>query len=1108
MNQKKTIALAQVLQRLVLLRLFMPLVALSLFAIGGAGYFGEKNIETRQRQTAQFLTRIIERYLDQSIRAMDAVALVAEVSTSKNLMTFMKGAWRAYKYFDTFYYVDKSNRIRLLVPFDPHYIGLDMSRQPYLHQIGDMKDIVISHPFISLRTGNPAVYLVKKLSSGGKVIGELSLGSLQDEITRGMGTSGQETIFIMDQTGMLLAHPSFNLVKQQTNQSYLEIFKRALRGNVTQVYNYAGAMVLGSAARVERVGWIVVDQIPLSVLLGPLVGNLGLTLIVALVIWLALTWSLRKQLEQHVAFPLTQLSRWTGALANGDFRQDKILSSIHVTFSELTVLVADFQNMGEKIQLQMKEISDAEKKYHSIFENAMEGIFQSTPQGRYISVNPSFAQIHGFNSPAEFIDHASEIKFEHFVNNEDRKNYHKLIEENGSVEGFIAEKYRKDESKIWVSINARSVYDQDGKLDYYEGSVENVTERKLANEALKESEEKYRQIVNIANEGIWVLGSNMLIVFVNARMSEMLGVTEEEMIGESVTTFMFEEDWTDHQKKMENRRKGISEHYERRYRRKDGQAIWTLASEVPVNDNEHRYKGSMGMFTDITELKHATEALKRSRDHLEELVKERTAQLEVAKEQAESANRAKSTFLANMSHELRTPLNAILGFARLTKEAPDVTSEQRKNLDIITLSGGHLLNLINNVLDISKIESGRMTLDVTPIDLYQLIQEMKSLLFVNAEERGLSFSVEQSPQLPRRIEIDGGKLRQVLINLIGNAIKYTKQGGVVLRAMPVEKGSAEKVWLRFEIEDTGPGISEEERKLIFKPFIQLKKQMTIETGTGLGLAICKQYVDLMGGKIDVISEKGKGSLFFFEITARELPLEESMALPERGRVIGLEKGQPRYRLLIAEDQIENRILLHKVLEPFGFDMREAANGKEAVEIFEQWHPDLIWMDIRMPVMDGLEATHRIRSTDIGAHTKIIAITAQALEDERVKIMQAGCDDFVRKPYRNSEIYDTLTKHLGLQFIYGEKQAAPQKELQTELRPEHLANVPGELIKELHLAVIGLNAEHIQVLTKMIMNYDQAVGAALNKLASRFEYRRLLELLDEYAKNEKGPDKQK
>jgi PAS domain S-box-containing protein len=424
---------------------------------------------------------------------------------------------------------------------------------------------------------------------------------------------------------------------------------------------------------------------------------------------------------------------------------------------------------------------------------------------------------------------------------------------------------------------------------------------------------------------------------------------------------------------------------------------------VPEFDANGKVAGALTIWSDITDRKHAEEELIKYRNHLEELVDKRTrelsesnAQLTIAKEQAESANKAKSTFLANMSHELRTPLNSILGFARLTKETPEITAEQRKNLDIITLSGGHLLNLINNVLDISKIESGRMALEAAPTDLYQLIQEMKSLLYVNAAERGLNFYVEQSPELPRRIEVDGGKLRQVLINLIGNAIKYTKQGGIVMRVMIAEEAD-EMVRFRFEVEDTGPGISEEDRKRIFKPFVQLKGQGVVETGTGLGLAISRQYVELMGGKIDVTGVKGKGSLFFFEIPVKELPLEERTIAPERGRVIGMEGGQPRYRLLIAEDQLENRILLHKILDPLKVDIREAENGKEAVEIFKQWDPDLIWMDIRMPVMDGLEATHRIKSTDAGAHTKIIAITAQALEDDRMRIMKAGCDDFIRKP---------------------------------------------------------------------------------------------------------------
>jgi PAS domain S-box-containing protein len=616
---------------------------------------------------------------------------------------------------------------------------------------------------------------------------------------------------------------------------------------------------------------------------------------------------------------------------------------------------------------------------------------------------------------------------------------------------------------------------------------------------LKESETKYRRLIDTANEGVWVLGPDALTVSVNTRMADMLGVKQEEMIGKPLTAFMFEEDIQDHLTKMENRRKGVAEHYERRFVCKDRRTLWTIASASPIFDKDNNFLGSFAMLTDITERKRAEKELIKYRNHLEALVKERTSQLEVAKEQAESASKAKSTFLANMSHELRTPLNSILGFSRLMKETPDVTAEQRRNLDIITLSGRHLLNLINNVLDISKIESGRMTLDVAPIDLYQLIQEMRSLLYVNAEERGLSFIAEQTPELPRRIEIDGGKLRQILINLTGNAIKYTKQGGIVLRAM-VASRNHEQVRLRFEVEDTGPGISEEERKRIFKPFVQLRGQGAIQTGTGLGLAISRQYVELMGGHIDILSEKGKGSVFFFEMPVKELPIEEMVVAPERGRVIGLEKGQPRYSLLIAEDQLENRILLHKILEPFDFDIREAVNGKETVEIFEQWHPDLIWMDIRMPVMDGLEATHRIRSTDEGAQTKIIAITAQALEDDRMRIIQAGCDDFIRKPYRENEIFDALARHLGLRFVYEEKPVTPSEKIELELIPELLEKVPPELVQNLHRAVIGLDPERIQELTNQIVQYDQAVGGELQKLATRLDYDRLLQLLDEYAKN--------
>jgi PAS domain S-box-containing protein len=622
-------------------------------------------------------------------------------------------------------------------------------------------------------------------------------------------------------------------------------------------------------------------------------------------------------------------------------------------------------------------------------------------------------------------------------------------------------------------------------------------------EALRASEQKFHAIFEQTFQFIGLLSTDGTVLAANHSALQFKGVKEDTVLGK----LFWDTPWWTHSPQMQQRvhaavqeaANGNLVRFEATHTAQDGSVHYIDFSIKPIIDSSGRVLQLIPEGRDITERKQAEEELRKHRDHLEEMIRERTAELTIAKEQAESANKAKSTFLSNMSHELRTPLNSILGFARLTKVLPGLTAEQKKNLDIITLSGGHLLNLINNVLDMSKIESGRMTLDVTPLDLYQLLQEMRSLLYVNAEERGLSFIVEQSPQLPREVEVDGGKLRQTLINLLGNAIKYTKQGGIVLRAKVAEK-KAEQMRLRFEVEDTGSGISEDDRKRLFQPFVQLKGRGAVEKGTGLGLSISRQYVELMGGHIDVISEKDKGSLFFFEIPVKELPLEEAEVVLEHGRAIGIEKGQPRYRLLIVEDQLENRMLLHKILQPFDFDIREAANGKDAVELFEQWHPDLIWMDMRMPVMDGLEATHRIKSMDAGTHTKVIAITAQALEEERMKIMQAGCDDFIRKPYREREIFDALTKHLGLRFVYEEEQALSLKEQQTELRSEHLEKVPSELIQKLHQAVIELNPEPIQELTNQITNYDRVIGRALQRLVVRFDYGRLLQLLDEYAKN--------
>jgi len=466
-----------------------------------------------------------------------------------------------------------------------------------------------------------------------------------------------------------------------------------------------------------------------------------------------------------------------------------------------------------------------------------------------------------------------------------------------------------------------------------------------------------------------------------------------------------------------------------------------------------------------------------------------------ARRQAEAANQAKSVFLANMSHELRTPLNAILGFTDLLRKAPDATVDQTQKLGIVAKSGESLLNLINNVLDISKIEAGHMVREDADVNLKQILYELESLLSVRATEKKLNFEMTLSPDLPKDITVDPGKLRQVLTNLIANAVKYTKKGRVSLRASAVRGKFPQQAHLQFEVEDSGIGIPDDAQKIIFSPFEQIGDQPEAEAGTGLGLAICKQFVELMGGHIGVTSALGEGSVFHFEIPVTVLtPSKTSPAVSIHEHVTGLAEDQQRHRLLIAEDKLENRLLLHSLLEPLGFELREAANGQEAVEQFEQWKPHLIWMDIRMPVMDGMEATRRIRNTQAGTNIKIVALTAHALEDERIEILEAGCDEVVRKPYRDTYIYASLAKHLGVRFVYAKEELTTRE---SELDEGRLTLIPTDLIENLRGAAVILDQEQILKAVGMISDHDHELSKKLRRMVEDLQYKKLLATLDNF-----------
>ncbi|MBE9162030.1 PAS domain-containing hybrid sensor histidine kinase/response regulator [Tychonema sp. LEGE 06208] len=637
---------------------------------------------------------------------------------------------------------------------------------------------------------------------------------------------------------------------------------------------------------------------------------------------------------------------------------------------------------------------------------------------------------------------------------------------------------KKDGTLFWCRVHtSRFEHPEYGTV--FVAVQEDVSQLKLAQQALQSTTNRLNFLLNYSPVVIFSskADGDYGATFISENIKDVMGYETKAFLEESGF-------WMNHLHPDEVDRvlNGITNLFtddfyfqEFRLLHADGNYRWVLEQLKLIRDRAGKPIEILGYLIDITERKQAEVELRQ------------------AKEAAEAANQAKSIFLANMSHELRTPLNSILGFTQLMSDESALTPSFQERLQIVNRSGRHLLDLINDILDLSKIESGRMTLNPSDFDLTSLLTSIEEMLQIKVQPKELELIVEREPELPKFVHTDEKKLYQVLVNLLGNAIKFTKQGSITLRVRAAQRDQT-SCHLCFEVEDTGVGISPTEIDKLFKVFVQAEAGNNLSQGTGLGLAISQKLVQLMGGQIGVKSTLNRGSTFSFEIRV-QLPQAESLPpAPLNQRVIGLAPGQPTYRILVVEDLEENRRLLVEILTSIGFEVREATQGVEAISLWESWLPHLIFMDLRMPIMDGYTATKLIRERPNNPETVIIALTASVFEDERENVLMSGCNDFMSKPFQQRELFDKLAKYLGVQYIYEVLGQTLKKPLVEKLSVEDLSVMPPEWLEQMYQAAYYLDTEVLNELIVEIPESKASLSKALTNCVYNFNCDQIMELI--------------
>ncbi len=606
--------------------------------------------------------------------------------------------------------------------------------------------------------------------------------------------------------------------------------------------------------------------------------------------------------------------------------------------------------------------------------------------------------------------------------------------------------------------------------------------RKQVDEALFASETRMRSITDSAHDAIIMMDEKGLVTYWNPAAERIFGHSKEEAMGMVLHSFIVPDNYREShhiafpiflQTGLGN---AIGKTLDLEGLRKDG-SIFPVQLSLSTIQIDGKWN-AIGILRDTTEQKKTEAALVK------------------AKQESEAANKAKSLFLSNMSHEIRTPLNAIIGFSQLMNRDKQLTDGQKEYNNSIIRAGEHLLELINEILELSKIEAGRVVLNPTNIDLHSLFNDIYMLFKERAQFKHLQLIFENADDLPQFVIIDESKLRQLFVNIIGNAIKFTDEGGIAIRTR-VDKIDHDRSYLIVEVQDSGPGIPDEEISRLFRHFEQTSSGVKKGSGTGLGLALSRELALLMGGDITVSSQVGIGSVFTFKVEIKN-GKEEDIERSNTKRVICLDKSEETYRILVVDDKKENLQVAVDLLKLVGFETYEAVDGADAIEKFKECDPHLILMDMRMPVMDGYEATSRIKSMEMGKNTPIVALTASTFEEERNRIKALDMQGYIRKPFRESDLFNTIGKILNLKYIY-EDDVPPTKEDYNSIKDNTENNVfklPESLVSDMLNAISVADLDQLIKLIETIEPDNPQLAHQLMVLAKNYDYDHLEKLLND------------